>query len=92
MKPLKAKEEAEAKEAEEGKEGEDGDKGDADRDGKDGPGGQGKGKKKKAKKVWDERQYKNLDDSVELGTRNIKMALRRLRENSLEPVVMRSST
>ena len=76
----KAKEEAEAKEAEEGKEGEDGDKGDADRDGKDGPGGQGKGKKKKAKKVWDERQYKNLDDSVELGTRNIKMALRRLRK------------
>ena len=37
-------------------------------------------KKKKAKKVWDERQYKNLDDSVELGTRNIKMALRRLRK------------
>ena len=34
----------------------------------------------KAKKVWDERQYKNLDDSVELGTRNIKMALRRLRK------------
>ena len=63
-----------------GKEGEEGDKGDADRDGKDGPGGQGKGKKKKAKKVWDERQYKNLDDSVELGTRNIKMALRRLRK------------
>ena len=37
-------------------------------------------KRKKAKKVWDERQYKNLDDSVELGTRNIKMALRRLRK------------
>ncbi len=76
----KAKEEAEAKEAEEGKDGEEGDKGDADRDGKDGPGGRGQGKKKKAKKVWDERQYKNLDDSVELGTRNIKMALRRLRK------------
>jgi uncharacterized protein with von Willebrand factor type A (vWA) domain len=75
-----AKEEAEKAEAEKGKEGEEGDEGDADREGKNGPGGQGKGKKKKAKKVWDERQYKNLDDSVELGTRNIKMALRRLRK------------
>ena len=74
-----AKEEAEKK-AQEGKEGEEGDEGDADREGKDGPNGKGKGKKKKAKKVWDERQYKNLDDSVELGTRNIKMALRRLRK------------
>ena len=46
----------------------------------DGKAKKGKGKKKKAKKVWDERQYKNLDDSVELGTRNIKMALRRLRK------------
>ena len=75
-----AKEEAEKAEAKEGEEGEDGDKGNADKQGKDGPGGLGKGKKKKAKKVWDERQYKNLDDSVELGTRNIKMALRRLRK------------
>ena len=32
-----------------------------------------------AVKVWDKREFKNLDDSVELGTRNIKMALRRLR-------------
>jgi hypothetical protein len=32
-----------------------------------------------AVKVWDERSYRNLDDSVELGTRNIKLALRRLR-------------
>lgn len=31
-------------------------------------------------KVWDQREYKNLDDSVELGTRNIKVALRRLRK------------
>ena len=31
-------------------------------------------------KVWDKREYKNLDDSVELGTRNIKVALRRLRK------------
>ena len=76
----KAKEEAEKAEAKEGEEGDDGDKGNADKQGKDGPGGLGKGKKKKAKKVWDERQYKNLDDSVELGTRNIKMALRRLRK------------
>lgn len=76
----KAKEDAEAKEAEEGKDGEEGEEGDADRPGKNGPGGLGKGKKKKAKKVWDERQYKNLDDSVELGTRNIKLALRRLRK------------
>ena len=73
----KAKEEAEAKAGEEGK---DGDEGNADSQGQSGPGGLGKGKKKKAKKVWDERQYKNLDDSVELGTRNIKMALRRLRK------------
>lgn len=61
--------------AKEGKEGDD-----PDRQGQKGPGGLGKGKKKKAKKVWDQRQYKNLDDSVELGTRNIKMALRRLRK------------
>ncbi|MCK0508863.1 vWA domain-containing protein [Aromatoleum anaerobium] len=30
-------------------------------------------------KVWEKREYRNLDDSVELGTRNIKVALRRLR-------------
>jgi len=76
----KAKEEAEKAEAEEGKDGDEGEEGDADRAGKKGPNGEGKGKKKKAKKVWDERQYKNLDDSVEIGTRNIKMALRRLRK------------
>lgn len=78
----KAKEEAEKAEAEaeKGKDGDEGEEGDADRDGRDGPNGQGRGKKKKAKKVWDQRQYKNLDDSVEIGTRNIKMALRRLRK------------
>jgi len=54
--------------------------GNAEQDGRSGPGGKGKGKKRKARKVWDQRQYKNLDDSVELGTRNIKMALRRLRK------------
>jgi uncharacterized protein with von Willebrand factor type A (vWA) domain len=75
----KAQEEEEKRAAEEARKGE-GEEGDEDRDGKKGPGGLGKGKKKKAKKVWDQRQYKNLDDSVELGTRNIKMALRRLRK------------
>ncbi len=42
--------------------------------------GQDKNKNFKAVKVWDKREYKNLDDSVELGTRNIKVALRRLRQ------------
>ena len=42
--------------------------------------GQDKNKHFKAVKVWDKRDYKNLDDSVELGTRNIKLALRRLRK------------
>lgn len=42
--------------------------------------GQEKGRHGKAVKVWDKREYKNLDDSVELGTRNIKVALRRLRK------------
>jgi uncharacterized protein with von Willebrand factor type A (vWA) domain len=41
--------------------------------------GQDKGRHGKAVKVWDKREYRNLDDSVELGTRNIKVALRRLR-------------
>ena len=76
-----AKEEAERAEAERAKEGQEGQEGEnPDQPGQKGPGGPGKGKKKKAKKVWDQRQYKNLDDSVELGTRNIKMALRRLRK------------
>ena len=42
-------------------------------------GGEGKGQGR-AVKVWDKREYKNLDDSVELGVRNIKVALRRLRK------------
>lgn len=54
--------------------------GDRDGKGRNGPGGTGRGRKRKARRVWDQRQYKNLDDSVELGTRNIKMALRRLRK------------
>ncbi len=40
----------------------------------------GKSRNGKAVKVWEKRQYRNLDDSVELGVRNIKMALRRLRK------------
>ena len=39
----------------------------------------GEGKHKRAIKVWEKREFKNLDNSVELGTRNIKVALRRLR-------------
>ncbi|MDE1939938.1 MAG: VWA domain-containing protein [Alphaproteobacteria bacterium] len=42
--------------------------------------GQDKSRHGKAVKVWDRREYKNLDDAVELGTRNIKVALRRLRK------------
>ena len=49
-------------------------------EGPNGSGGKGKGRKKKGKKAWDRRQFRNLDDSVELGTRNIKLALRRLRK------------
>lgn len=45
-------------------------------------GGEGGGKS--AVKVWDERHYKNLDDSIELGTRNMKVALRRLRKFARE--------
>jgi len=40
----------------------------------------GQSSNKQAAKVWEQRQYRNLDDSVELGTRNIKMALRKLRK------------
>jgi uncharacterized protein with von Willebrand factor type A (vWA) domain len=38
----------------------------------------------KVGKVWDQRSYRNLDDALELGTRNIKMALRRLRKFARE--------
>jgi uncharacterized protein with von Willebrand factor type A (vWA) domain len=40
----------------------------------------GEGGQRRAVKVWDKREYKHLDDSVELGVRNIKIALRRLRK------------
>ncbi len=42
--------------------------------------GQPEGRNQRAVKVWDKRNYRDLDDSVEIGTRNIKMALRRLRK------------
>jgi uncharacterized protein len=41
--------------------------------------GQAAGRNRSAVKVWDQREFANLDDKVELGTRNIKIALRRLR-------------
>src|SRR5437588_4425738 len=37
-----------------------------------------------AVKIWDKREFRNLDDTVELGTRNIKLALRRLRQFARE--------
>src|SRR3954464_4561098 len=42
--------------------------------------GQEGGRNRRAVKVWDRREFKDLDDQVELGTRNIKIALRRLRK------------
>ncbi len=41
--------------------------------------GQAESRHQRAVKVWDKREFRNLDDSVELGTRNIKIALKRLR-------------
>ncbi len=41
--------------------------------------GQDESRNQSAVKVWDRRDFRNLDDKVELGTRNIKVALRRLR-------------
>ena len=42
--------------------------------------GQNESRHQRAVKVWDKREFRNLDDSVELGTRNIKVALKRLRQ------------
>ncbi|MGR3377296.1 vWA domain-containing protein [Salipiger abyssi] len=42
--------------------------------------GQKESRHRRAVKVWDKREFRNLDDSVELGTRNIKVALKRLRK------------
>ncbi len=41
--------------------------------------GQKESRHQRAVKVWDKREFKNMDDTVELGTRNIKVALKRLR-------------
>ena len=46
--------------------------------------GQDKSRHKSAVKVWDQRAYKDYDDTRELGTRNIKVALRRLRRFARE--------
>ena len=42
--------------------------------------GQNESRHRRAVKVWDKREFKNLDDTIELGTRNIKVALKRLRQ------------
>ncbi len=46
--------------------------------------GQEGSRNRRAVKIWDKRDFRNLDDSVELGTRNIKVALRRLRRFARE--------
>ena len=42
--------------------------------------GQAESRHQRATKVWDKREFRDFDDSVELGTRNIKVALKRLRQ------------
>jgi uncharacterized protein with von Willebrand factor type A (vWA) domain len=64
----------EGKEKDQEGKGENG-KGEDGEDGKD-----RKGKKRRGKRQWDKRDYKAYDDNVELGTRGIKIALRRLRK------------
>lgn len=46
--------------------------------------GQDKSRNRSAVKVWDAREFRDYDDSIELGTRNIKVALRRLRRFARE--------
>jgi uncharacterized protein with von Willebrand factor type A (vWA) domain len=46
--------------------------------------GQQGSRHRRAVKVWDKREFRNLDDSLELGTRNLKVALRRLRRFARE--------
>ena len=46
--------------------------------------GQPESRARRAVKVWDRREFANLDDSLELGTRNLKLALRRLRRFARE--------
>jgi len=49
--------------------------------------GQKESRNQRAVKVWDKREFRNLDDTVELGTRNIKVALKRLRRWAREGAV-----
>ena len=49
--------------------------------------GQAESRHRRAVKVWDKREFRDLDDSVELGTRNMKVALRRLRNFAREGAV-----
>ena len=53
--------------------------------------GQEAGRNRSAVKVWDKREFANLDDKIELGTRNIKIALRRLRKFARRGVQDRAS-
>jgi uncharacterized protein len=46
--------------------------------------GQPGSRNRRAVKVWDQREYRNFDDTVELGTRNMKLALRKLRKFARE--------
>jgi uncharacterized protein len=46
--------------------------------------GQSGSRNRRAVKVWDQREYRNFDDTVEIGTRNMKMALRKLRKFARE--------
>jgi uncharacterized protein with von Willebrand factor type A (vWA) domain len=46
--------------------------------------GQHESRHRSAVKVWDQREFRNLDDTVEIGTRNIKIALRKLRKFARE--------
>ncbi len=49
--------------------------------------GQKESRHQRATKVWDKREFRNFDDTVELGTRNIKVALKRLRRWAREGAV-----
>jgi uncharacterized protein with von Willebrand factor type A (vWA) domain len=74
--------EAFKKEVEEAAQGEGKEK-DKEGKGENGRGDEGddrKGKKRRGKKTWDKRDYKAYDDNVELGTRGMKISLRRLRK------------
>jgi len=74
--------EAFKKEVEEAAQGEGKEK-DKEGKGQNGRGEEGddrKGKKRRGKKTWDKRDYKAYDDNVELGTRGMKISLRRLRK------------